>query len=212
MSKLNEGKNNNKNNDDAHSNRKNLIAHTKKVMSRNRKKSKSNTNNTRNGSSFLAEFKHSKSGIAGVFILLLLISMTLYAFFGIPLTSIKEWNKPNYWIDNPRLASPIWSNFGGFFGEKTPEHIVLSSTTADNDKYVNNNENKITISNTNENGIKVVTHSYNINYDYDLSPNDFMITYSLYKKEVPPAIEIEVLRPDKHKFDIYFNSITPSIS
>jgi peptide/nickel transport system permease protein len=209
MSKLNEDKNNNNNNSD--SNIKNVeVANTKKLILRNRKKSKTNIN--KNDSSLLSEFKRSKSGIAGVVILLFLVSMTIYAFFGIPFTSFKEWNNPNYWIDNPRLASPIWSNFGGFFGEKTPEHIVLSSTTADNDKYVNNNENKITISNTNENGIKVVTHSYNINYDYDLSPNDFMITYSLYKKEVPPAIEIEVLRPDKHKFDIYFNSITPSIS
>ncbi len=210
MSKLNEDKNNNNNNSD--SNIKNVeVANTKKLILRNRKKSKTNINN-KNDSSLLSEFKRSKSGIAGVVILLFLVSMTIYAFFGIPFTSFKEWNNPNYWIDNPRLASPIWSNFGGFFGEKTPEHIILSSITTDNDKYINNNENKITISNTNENGIKVITHSYNINYDYDLSPNDFMITYSLYKKEVPPAIEIEVLRPDKHKFDIYFDSVTPSIS
>jgi peptide/nickel transport system permease protein len=213
MSKLNEDKNNNKNNDNSDSNIENAeVANTKKVISRNRKKSKSNNNNNRNESSFLSEFKRSKSGIAGVVILLFLISMTMYAFFGISFTSFKEWNNPNYWIDNPRIASPVWSNFAGFFGEKTPEHIILSSNTADNDKYMNNNENKVTISKTNENGIKVITHSYNINYDYDRSPNDFMITYSLYKEKVPPAIEIEVLRPDKHKFNIYFNSITPSIS
>lgn len=205
MSKLNEDKNNNKNNNNSDSNIKNVeVANTKKVILRNRKKIKANNNN-RNDPSFLSEFKRSKSGIAGVVILLFLVSMTIYAFFGIPFTSFKEWNNPNYWIDNPRLASPVWSNFGSFFGEKTPEHIILSSNTADN-------ENKVTISNTNENGIKVITHSYNINYDYDLSPNDFMITYSLYKEVPPPAIEIEVLRPDKHKFDIYFDSITPSIS
>jgi peptide/nickel transport system permease protein len=212
MSKLNEDKNNNKNNNNINSdfNIKNVeVANTKKLILRNRK---SKTNNNKNDSSLLSEFKHSKSGIAGVVILLFLVSMTIYAFFGIPFTSFKEWNNPNYWIDNPRLASPIWTNFGGFFGVKTPEHIILSSTTADNDNYMNNNENKVTISNTNENGIKVITHSYNINYDYDLSPNDFMITYSLYKNEIPPAIEIEVLRPDKHKFDIYFDSIIPSIS
>ena len=216
MSKLNDDNNNNKNNNNnnSDSNIENVeVANTKKIILRNRKKSKANNNNNRNDSSFLSEFKRSKSGIAGVVILLFLISMTIYAFFGIPFTSFKEWNNPNYWIDNPRIASPVWSNFGGFFGEKTPAHIILSSNTADNDKYMNNNENKVTISNTNENGIKVITHSYNINYDYDLSPNDFMITYSLYKEKVsPPAIEIEVSRPDKHKFDIYFDSITPSIA
>jgi peptide/nickel transport system permease protein len=212
MSKLNEDNNNNNNNNNsADSNTENIeLNNIKKLILRNIKKSK--TNNNKNDSSLLSEFKRSKSGIAGVAILLFLVSMTIYAFFGISFTSFKEWNNPNYWIDNPRLASPIWSNFGGFFGEKIPEHIVLSSTTADNNKYLNNNENKVTISNTNENGIKVITHSYNINYDYDLSPNDFMITYSLYKKEVPPAIEIDVLRPDKLTFDIYFDAITPSIS
>ena len=211
MNNLNEDTNNIKNNDISDSNIQNVeVANTKKVIL-NRKKSKANNNNS-NNSSFLAEFKRSKSGIAGVVILLFLISMTIYAFLGISFTSFKEWNNPNYWIDNPRLASPIWNNFGGSFGDKIPEHIILSSNTADNDKYINNNGNKVTISNTNENGINVITHSYNINYDYDLSPNDFMITYSLHKEEVPPAIEIEVLRPDKHKFDIYFDSITPSIS
>jgi peptide/nickel transport system permease protein len=39
-----------------------------------------------------------------------------------------------------------------------------------------------------------------------------MITYSLHKEEIPPAIEIELIRPNKNKFDIYFDSITPSVS
>jgi len=139
-----------------------------------------------------------------------LISMSLYAFFGIPFESFKEWNNPNYWIDNPRLASPMWSDFFGILGRSIPEHMILSS--ADNGKDANNIKNEVTISTTNENGLNVVTHSYHINYNSDIPPNDFMITYSLHKKEIPPAIEIELIRPDKNKFNIYFDSITPSIS
>src|SRR5919112_149496 len=140
MSKLNEDKNNNNNNSD--SNIKNVeVANTEKLILRNRKKSKTNIN--KNDSSLLSEFKRSKSGIAGVVILLFLVSMTIYAFFGIPFTSFKEWNNPNYWIDNPRLASPIWSNFGGFFGRNIPEHLILSSSIDNNDRA--SSKNKVTI-------------------------------------------------------------------
>ena len=159
---------------------------------------------------FISEFIRRKSGIAGVIILLILVSMTIYALFGIPFASFKEWNNPNYWIDNPRLASPIWSDFFGFLGRDTPEHLILSSSAENND--ANSGTNKVTISTTNENGINVVTHSYHINYNSDIPPNDFMITYSLHKEKIPPAIEIELIRPNNNKFDIYFDSITPSIS
>ncbi len=169
-----------------------------------------NIQNVNNNFTFISEFIRNKSGIAGVSILLFLVSMSLYAFFGIPFESFKEWNNPNYWIDNPRLASPVWSDFFGLLGKSIPEHMILSSDN--NGKDTNNIKNKVTISTTNENGVNVVTHSYHINYNSDIPPNDFMVTYSLHKKEIPPAIEIELIRPDKNKFNIYFDSITPSIS
>ncbi|HEU5461174.1 MAG TPA: ABC transporter permease [Nitrososphaeraceae archaeon] len=176
---------------------------------------KNNTNdksihNINNNLTFISEFIRRKSGIAGVIILLILVSMTIYAFFGIPFASFKEWNNPNYWIDNPRLASPIWSDFFGFLGRNTPEHLILSSSIENND--ATSGKNKVTISTADENGINVVRHSYHINYNSDIPPNDFMITYSLYKEKIPPAIEIELIRPNNNKFDIYFDSVTPSIS
>jgi peptide/nickel transport system permease protein len=218
-----EADNNNNNNDHTHSdnetnnnknsgsNPKNIeFVTSKKNLLLNNKKDKKYAENINNNLTFISGFIRSKSGIAGVVILLILISMTVYAFFGIPFASFKEWNNPNYWIDNPRLASPIWSDFFGFFGRNIPEHLILSSSIDNND--VTSSKNKVKISTTNENGITVVTHSYNINYNSDIPPNDFMITYSLHKEEIPPAIEIELIRPNKNKFDIYFDSITPSVS
>lgn len=199
------------NNNNSGSNAENIeFATSKKNLILNNNKGDKYIENINNNLTFIAEFIRSKSGIAGVIILLILIFMTLYAFFGIPFASFKEWNNPNYWIDNPRLASPIWSDFFGFLGRNTPEHLILSSSVDNN--VANSGKNKVTISTTNENGINVVTHSYHINYNSDIPPNDFMITYSLHKEEIPPAIEIELIRPNKNKFDIYFDSITPSIS
>jgi peptide/nickel transport system permease protein len=183
---------------------------SKKNLILNNNTSDKSIHNINNNLTFISEFIRRKSGIAGVIILLILVSMTIYAFFGIPFASFKEWNNPNYWIDNPRLASPIWSDFFGYLGRDIPEHLILSSSVENND--VNSGGNKVTISTTNENGINLVTHSYHINYNSDIPPNDFMITYSLHKEKIPPAIEIELIRPNNDKFDIYFDSITPSIS
>ena len=61
---------------------------------------------------FLAEFLRSKSGIAGVIILVSLIIITLYAILAIPLESFRQWNNPNYWIDYPKAAAPQWTNIG----------------------------------------------------------------------------------------------------
>src|SRR5215210_2207145 len=160
--------NNNKN---SGSNPKNIeFVTSKKNLLLNNKKDKKYAENINNNLTFISGFIRSKSGIAGVVILLILISMTVYAFFGIPFASFKEWNNPNYWIDNPRLASPIWSDFFGFFGRNIPEHLILSSSIDNNDRT--SSKNKVTIYTTNENGITVVTHSYHINYNSDIPPND----------------------------------------
>ncbi len=200
------------NNNNSDSNTKRIeFATSKKNLILNNNKEDEYIQNVNNNLTFIYQFIRSKNAIAGVLILLFLVSMTLYAFFGIPFASFKEWNNPNYWIDNPRLASPIWSDFFGLLGRNVPEHMILSSS-AGNDEDANNSENKVIISTTNENGVNVVTHSYHINYNSDIPPNDFMITYSLHKEEIPPAIEIEVINPNKNTFNIYFDSITPSIS
>jgi len=209
--KSNSSNNETKNDDNSDPNVKNKeFTIFKKNSILNNNTENKNIQNVNNNLTFIFEFTRNKSGIAGVSILLFLVSMSLYAFFGIPFESFKEWNNPNYWIDNPRLASPVWSDFFGLLGRSIPEHMILSSDN--NGKDTNNIKNKVTISTSNENGVNVVTHSYHINYNSDIPPNDFMVTYLLHKKEIPPAIEIELIRPDKSKFNIYFDSITPSIS
>ena len=134
------------------------------------------------------EFKRSKSGLTGIAILSGLILMTVYAIAAFPLSSFTQWNNPSFWIDLPKSAAPVWVNF---LGPKMPEHIILTSQDA---------ATSIAI----ENGVRVVTYSYSIDYIYDSYPNDLMMIYAASYGSTQPALEIDVLRPDGNEFEIYF--------
>ncbi|HET7149642.1 MAG TPA: ABC transporter permease, partial [Candidatus Nitrosopolaris sp.] len=149
-------------------------------------------------SALLREFSHSKTGIAGVIILLSLISMTLYAVSSVPLESFRQWNNPDYWINYPKDAAPAWTNIG-IIGQRIPEHIILSSQQA-------------SISNADENGIRSVTYTYSIHFNYDSFPTDFMIPYSAKYGQVPPVLQIDVVRPDGKDFLIYNSALPPSLN
>ena len=142
----------------------------------------------------LRKISHSKGGIAGAIILVFLISITLYAVFYIPLDSFKQWNNPDYWIDYPKAAAPAWTNIG----LKLPEHMILKSYQA-------------VISSTKENGIRIVTHTYAINFNYDSYPTDFMVPYAVKYGQIPPVLKIDVIRPDGIDFRIYSSALPPSL-
>jgi len=144
--------------------------------------------------SVLRKISHSKGGIAGAIILIFLISITLYAVFYIPLDSYKQWNNPDYWIDYPKAAAPAWTNIG----LKLPEHIILKSDQA-------------VVSSTLENGIRIVTHTYTINFNYDSYPTDFMVPYTVKYGQIPPVLKIDVIRPDGIDFRIYSSALPPSL-
>ena len=145
-------------------------------------------------SQIVKEFKRSKSGIAGLAILLGLFLITVYAVVSIPLTSFTQWNNPNFWIDRPQSAMPVWINL---LGLKVPEHLTMTSENAD-------------ITDIIENGVRIETHSYELNFDYDSFPSDFMVRYSAGYGDIQPAVQVDVIRPDGNEFQIYFASLPPS--
>lgn len=145
-------------------------------------------------SEILREFRRSKSGIAGLAIFLGLILMTIYAAVAVPLESYTQWNNPNYWIDLPKSAAPAWTNL---FGPKVPEHIVMTARDA-------------AVSSSTEGGMRTLTHSYTMNFNYDSYPNDFMVLYSARYGNTQPVLQIDVLRPDGKEFRIYFASLPSS--
>lgn len=145
-------------------------------------------------SEIIKEFLRSKSGLAGVAILLGLIMVTIYAVAAIPLESFGQWNNPNFWIDLPKAAAPAWTNL---LGSKVPEHIVLTAKDA-------------AVSSSVDGGIRTVTHSYTVNFNYDSYPSDFMLLYSARYGGTQPILQINVLRPDGNEFQIYFASLPSS--
>jgi len=123
------------------------------------------------------EFSHSKIGMTGVAILVVLFSMSVVAFVAIPLDSFKSWNDPASWLLYPKSAQPAWINY--FQSEKIPEHLILSPV----------------ISSQQLGTVNVVTNSFTVNYQYDGFPSDFIYQYTA-KYSGSPLLQISVTRPD----------------
>ncbi len=145
-------------------------------------------------SEIVREFRRSKSGLVGVAILLGLIMMTLYSVAAIPLESYSQWNNPNHWIDLPKSAAPAWTNL---VGAKVPEHLVLRSQGAQ-------------VTESFDGGVRTVTHSYSVRFDYDQYPADFMLLYSARYGSTQPVLQVDVIRPDGKEFRAYFASLPPA--
>lgn len=145
-------------------------------------------------SEVMREFRRSKSGIAGVAILLALLLMTAYSVVAIPLESFRQWNNPNFWIDQPKSAAPAWTNL---FGPKVPEHVIVRQESAQ-------------VSESSEDGVRTVAHAYALDINFDEYPSDFMLLYSARYGETQPALQVDVARPDGSEFRLYFDSLPPS--
>jgi peptide/nickel transport system permease protein len=149
-------------------------------------------------SAFLTEFRRSKSGIVGLIILLSLIIISLYAILAVPLESFRQWNNPNYWINYPKAAAPQWTN-AGIFAPKVFEHLIMTLDDA--------SITKIVIADN----IQTEIHSYTIDFSYDSYPSDFIIPYSVQYGQIPPVLEVDILRPDGEQFKIYYSSLPSSL-
>jgi peptide/nickel transport system permease protein len=89
---------------------------------------------------------------------------------------------------------PVWINL---LGLKVPEHLAMTSEDAEK-------------SDITENGVRIETHSFELNFDYDSFPSDFMIMYSARYGDIQPAVQVDVIRPDGNEFQIYFASLPPA--
>ena len=69
------------------------------------------------------EFLKSKIGIAGIGILVILVSISIGAAIVFPVETFQQWNNPQSWISYPKTSIPSWVNM--FVLEKIPEHKIL---------------------------------------------------------------------------------------
>jgi peptide/nickel transport system permease protein len=89
---------------------------------------------------------------------------------------------------------PAWINI---LGLNLPEHLIMSAKDADKSSIL-------------EDGVRIETYSYSLNFNYDSYPSDFMVMYSAKYGNIQPAVQIDVLRPDGNEFQVYFASLPSS--
>ncbi len=134
------------------------------------------------------EFLKSKIGIAGIGILASLILISISAAIFIPVDTFKEWNNPGSWISFPKTSMPSWVNL--FMFEKIPEHKII-------DPFISSQK-------TDE--ISLISQQFNVNYEYDDFPNDFIYEFTaMYSGS--PLLQVIVIRPDGTNLKILSTSL-----
>ena len=135
------------------------------------------------------EFLKSKMGIAGITILIILITVSLSAIFTIPSETFSGWNNPTNWISYPKVAIPGWVNL--FLVEKIPEHKII-------DEPIRKIESSGNIS--------AISHQFGFNFEYDDFPNDFIYEFSAQYSGAP-LLEMKVIRPDMSELELLSTSL-----
>jgi peptide/nickel transport system permease protein len=134
------------------------------------------------------EFLKSKIGIAGIGILASLILISISAVIFIPIDTFKEWNNPGSWISFPKTAMPSWVNL--FMFEKIPEHKII-------DPFISSQKTA---------EISLISQQFNVNYEYDDFPNDFIYEFTaMYSGS--PLLQVIVIRPDGTNLKILSTSL-----
>ncbi len=131
-----------------------------------------------------SEFRRNRVGLAGLAILLILISLSLIAFISTPLDRLRDWNDPSAWTFYPRSAMPAWVNI--FSTSKLPEHLILDRPEVS----------------VEDSGLKTIVHRYRFNYSYDEFPSDFMLNYRVRYEGSAPLLLLNIIRPDNDSIEL----------
>jgi peptide/nickel transport system permease protein len=76
-----------------------------------------------NDRSYIREFLKSRSGVAGLVLLVLLVATSVYVVVAIPQSEVYKWENPEAWQGNPAAAPPVWVNY---LGVDAPETVGLT--------------------------------------------------------------------------------------
>ncbi|MDG6925654.1 MAG: ABC transporter permease [Nitrososphaerota archaeon] len=74
---------------------------------------------TRTERSYAREFLKSRSGVAGLAILIILLATSIYVVAGIPSSLNTKWENSKAWEGNPQAAPPVWVNYLGVDAPQT---------------------------------------------------------------------------------------------
>lgn len=133
----------------------------------------------------LKELAHYPTALAGLFIILILVGISIYTVIAIPYPrAIELWRGMEAdWYKNPKLAGPVWFNW--FRGDKLPETIDLPSTNPSVKRTVTQSGTTATID-----------YDFDIPYNFDSYVDDFAIYFTSKFQSAAPFVGLIWTTPD----------------
>jgi peptide/nickel transport system permease protein len=143
------------------------------------------------------EFRQYPSAIAGLVIILGLVTLAVYALISMPVSeAIRLWRAgEEVWSDNPKTAAPAWTNV--YRRQKLPETLVLSSVAGTATKTTEVLSDELTD----------VTITFDIPYPYDAYPQELSVFLVGNHSTRAPHVSMMWLTPDGR--EIRVGEITP---
>jgi len=131
-----------------------------------------------------------KSGLAGGIMLAALIAMVVIVPIMAPYSIVKRWGDGQQWLDNPRYAAPVWSEW--FTSKELPESAIFEP----------NDFRKIRI-NTTQFNLTFVSLRRSFTYTADVFPSELaMWAWATYGTGSTPSVIVTWIRPDGQEVEI----------
>ncbi len=133
-----------------------------------------------------SEIRQYPSALAGAFIVILLVGISLYTVIAIPYAeAVRFWRGgEEIWYNSPKTAQPQWINW--FQSEKLPETLVLNSADGAIEKITSAEGESAT----------AIRMAFPIEYSYDGFPTELSLIFTSKFSEKMPHVTLTWLTPD----------------
>ncbi len=145
--------------------------------------------------SIAKEFFTYKSGILGIALLILLVSISVYTIIVIPYDrAVEMWRgEDEVWIETPRNARPYWFNS---LGMNLPETIIMESSKSDQLGII-----KVVtpVAGTNK---KLLYISFSFDYAFDDFPSEISLFLSSQYDQSAPSLTVYWSKPGDTEIEL----------
>lgn len=143
-------------------------------------------------SGYLKDFSRSRSGIAGLAFLLILLGLSVYVLVEYPPNIASTWNDPKAWQGNPAKSPPTWVSL---LGQDVPPSINLPTKQWTNTAPPGS-----------------PTYNYSNSYSFDWTSSKSPSDLVLYPKFTGTMLEVAItwVKPDGQSFVIYVAAPQPN--